>query len=61
MAHTVADLGERPIANALGIIVSAMATLGLGRLAWMHRRSIIACSRRASALSLGPTSLAPIE
>src|ERR1700761_7529892 len=39
VAHTVADLGERPIANALGIGVRATATRGLGRLAWMHRRS----------------------
>ena len=48
VAQTVAVLGERPIANALGIGVSAIATRGLGRLAWMHRRSIRACSRGAS-------------
>ena len=46
MAHTVAVFGERPIANALGIGVSAIATRGLGRLAWMHSRSIRAWSSR---------------
>ena len=48
VAHTVADLGERPSAKALGIRVSATAILGFGRSAWMHRRSIIACSSGAS-------------
>ena len=47
VTHTVAVFGERPIANAFGIWVSAIATLGLGRLAWTHRRSIIACSSGA--------------
>ena len=45
MAQTVAVFGERPTANALGIGVSAIATRGLGRLAWMHSRSI---DRRAA-------------
>ncbi len=54
VAHTVALLGERPIANAFGIAVWAIATRGLGRLAWMHRRSTIACSVRASGPSFGP-------
>ena len=57
VAHTVADFGERPIANAFGIRVSATATFGFGRSAWMHRRSTIACSSGASA---GVTSRAPI-
>ena len=57
VAQTVAFLGERPIANAFGMRVSATATFGLGRSAWMHRRSIIACSSGAWA---GVTSRAPI-
>ena len=57
VAHTVADFGERPRAKALGMRVSATATLGLGRSAWMHRRSTIACSSGASA---GETTRAPI-
>ncbi len=57
VAQTVADLGERPSANAFGMRVSATATFGLGRSAWMHRRSIIACSSGASA---GVTSRAPM-
>ena len=47
VAHTVADFGERPSANAFGIRVSATATFGLGRSACTHRRSIIACSSGA--------------
>ena len=39
---TVAFLGDRPIAKAFGTSVSATATFGLGRSAWMQRRSIIA-------------------
>ncbi len=42
VAHTVAVLGERPIAKAFGIWVWAMATRGLGRLAVRHRRSTVA-------------------
>ena len=57
VAQTVADLGERPSAKAFGIRVSATAILGFGRSAWMHRRSIIACSSGASA---GDTSRAPM-
>ncbi len=57
VAQTVALLGERPMAKALGICVSAIATFGLGRSAWRHRRSIIACSSGASA---AVTSRAPI-
>ena len=48
MAHTVAVFGERPTAKALGIGVWAIATRGLGMLAWTHRRSMIACSCGAS-------------
>ena len=44
VAQTVADLGERPSANAFGIACLATATFGLGRSACTHRRSIIACS-----------------
>ncbi len=58
VAHTVELFCERPRANALGTSVSATAIFGLGRSAWMHRRSIIACSPGACA---GETSLAPIE
>ena len=49
VAHTVADFGPRPSANAFGIAVSATATFGLGRSAWTQSRSIIACSSGASA------------
>ena len=55
--QTTALLGERPMANAFGTLVSAIASLGFGRSAWMQRRSIIAC--RPGACS-GVTSLAPI-
>ena len=47
VAHTVADFGQRPSANAFGIWVSATATFGFGRSACTHRRSIIACSSGA--------------
>ena len=57
VAQTVADLGERPSANAFGMRVSATATFGFGRSACTQRRSIIACSSGASA---GVTSRAPI-
>ena len=59
VAHTVAVFGERPTAKAFGIGVSAIATRGLGRLAWMHSRSIDA--RAARGASCGLTSWAPIE
>ena len=57
VAQTVACLGERPRANAFGMFVWAMATLGFGMSAWMQSRSIIACS---SGASCGETSRAPI-
>src|SRR3954454_13222950 len=56
VAQTVADFCERPIANAFGIAVCMTATFGLGRSAWMQRRSIIAWS---SGASCGVTSRAP--
>ena len=58
VAHTVAVFGERPTANAFGIGVWAIATRGLGMLAWTHRRSMIAWSCGACS---GVTSRAPIE
>ena len=57
VAHTVALFCERPRAKALGMLVCATAIFGLGRSAWMQRRSIIACS---SGASCGETSRAPI-
>jgi len=57
VAQTVAVFGERPIANAFGMRVSAIATRGFGRSAWTHSRSTIACSCGASC---GETSRAPI-
>ena len=57
VAHTVADLGERPSANAFGIRVFATATFGFGRSACTHSRSIIACSCGASC---GVTTRAPM-
>ena len=45
------------MAKAFGTSVSATAIFGLGRSAWMQRRSIIACSPGASS---GETSLAPM-
>ena len=56
VAHTVACLGERPSAQAFGIRASITATRGLGRSAWMHSRSMIACS---SGSSEALTSWAP--
>ena len=58
VAQTVAAFFERPRANALGIVEFTTSMRGLGRSAWMHRRSIIACS---SGASCGETSWAPIE
>ena len=54
----VRTVGERPVANALGTSVSAMATFGLGMSASAQRRSTIACSCGASS---GVTSRPPIE
>jgi hypothetical protein len=55
VAHTTAALGLRPVAKALGMSVSAMATRGLGMSASAQRRSITPCSSGASS---GVTSLA---
>ena len=42
VAQTTACFGERPVANALGTSVSAIATFGLGMSASAHSRSTIA-------------------
>ncbi len=57
MAHTVAFFCERPIAKAFGIAFSITHTLGLGRSACTHSRSMSPCS---SGSSWGETSLTPI-
>jgi hypothetical protein len=57
VAATVAFFGERPSANAFGMRVLTIATLGFGRSACTHRRSMIACSCGASA---GVTWRAPM-
>ncbi len=57
VAHTVVDFFELPIAHALGIEVSITPTLGLGRSACTHSRSMIPCSSGSWA---GETSLTPI-
>ncbi len=57
VAHTVAFFCERPRAKAFGISMSATATFGFGRSAWMQRRSIRAWKPGASC---GETSRAPI-
>jgi hypothetical protein len=57
VAQTVAAFFDRPIANALGIADSITPMRGLGRSAWMQRRSIIACS---SGACCGLTSCTPI-
>ena len=49
VAHTVVDFFERPIANAFGIDVSIVHTLGLGRSACTHSRSTIPCSSGSCA------------
>lgn len=41
VAHTTALRGERPIANAFGTDVSAIAIRGLGRSACTHSRPIM--------------------
>jgi hypothetical protein len=48
VAQTVADLGERPSANAFGMRVLATAILGFGKSACTHSRSTMACSCGAS-------------
>src|ERR1700733_12957412 len=59
VAHSTATLLLRPVANALGIEVGAMAICGLGMLASAQSRSTTACSRAASRESSGLTSRAP--
>ena len=48
----------RPVANALGMSVSAIATAGLGMSAMAHSRSTMACSWGACS---GVTTRADIE
>ena len=55
VTQTTERSGDRPVANALGIGVSAMPTRGLGMSASAHSRSIMPCSSGASS---GPTSRA---
>ena len=49
VAQTTAAFGLRPVANAFGMSVSAMATRGLGMSASAHSRSIAPCSSGASS------------
>ena len=55
VTQTTAALGLRPVANALGMSVVAMATLGLGMSARAQSRSTTPCSSGACS---GVTSLA---
>ena len=55
VTHTTAALGLRPVANALGMSVWAIATLGFGMSARAHSRSTTPCSAGACS---GVTSLA---
>ncbi len=57
VAQTVAAFFDRPIANALGIWDSITPMRGLGRSAWMQRRSIMACN---SGACCGLTSCTPM-
>ena len=59
VAQSTATLLLRPVANAFGIWVGAIATRGLGMSASAHSRSTMACSRAASGPSFGLTSRAP--
>ena len=49
MAQTTARLGVRPVANAFGTSVSAMATVGFGMSATAQSRSMTPCSCGASS------------
>ena len=53
VTQTTARLGERPVANALGMSSSEMPTRGLGMSASAQSRSIMPCS---SGVSSGLTS-----
>ena len=59
VAQTTATLLLRPVANALGMSVGAIATRGLGMSASAHSRSMIPCSSAAWGPSCGVTSRAP--
>ncbi len=56
MTQTIARSGLRPVANAFGTSVSAIATLGFGVSDNAHSRSMTPCSCGASC---GLTSRAP--
>ena len=58
VTQTTARFVLRPVANALGMSVSAMATAGLGMSAIAHSRSTMACSCGACS---GVTTRADIE
>ena len=58
VTQTTARLVLRPVANALGMSVSAIATAGLGMSAIAHSRSTMACSCGACS---GVTTRADIE
>ena len=57
VTQTTARSGDRPVANALGMSISAMPTRGFGISASAHSRSIMPCS---SGSSSGVTSQARI-
>ena len=59
VAQSTATLLLRPVANAFGMLVGAMATRGLGMSASAHSRSTISCSSAGLVQSPGCTSLAP--
>ncbi len=58
MTQTTARFVVRPVANAFGMSVSAMATMGLGMSAIAQSRSTMACSWGACS---GATTRACIE
>ena len=57
VTHTAERSGERPVAKALGMWLSAIATRGLGMSAIAQSRSIMPCSSGACS---GVTTRAPI-
>ena len=59
VAQTTAWSALRPVANAFGMSVSAIATRGLGMSASAQSRSTMPCRRAASGESVGLTSRAP--
>ena len=59
VAQTTAWSALRPVANAFGMSVSAIATRGLGMSASAQSLSTMPCRRAASGESVGFTSCAP--